>query len=143
LLAQISGQLDTDVVKRLNRSIRISAAIVVIAGMSWFGLKQYRNHIYCKRRNAAFARQVETIRQDAHEGLKIGTKKAEVSRFFAEHGIPCTIVDSQAYGTMQTSGCAPLGCGTDSAVIGIRVKLDPAGTVTEEPIIVSLYTDCL
>jgi hypothetical protein len=90
-----------------------------------------------------FARRVETIKQDAHERLKIGTKKADVSRFFAQHGIPFTIVDSQAIGTLRTSGCAPLGCGTDAALIGIRVKLDPVGTVTEEAITVGLYTDCL
>jgi hypothetical protein len=65
-----------------------------------------------------FARRVESIEHDAHERLKIGTKKGDVSRFFAENRIPFTIVEFEAIGTLQTSGCAPLGCGADSALIG-------------------------
>jgi hypothetical protein len=139
----MSSQQDTDVVKSLRRSITIGFAIVVTAGLGWFGLKQYRSLIACKERGAVFARRVKSIEQDAHERLKIGTKRDDVSRFFAEHGIPFTIVESEAIGTLQTSGCAPFGCGTDSALIGVRVKLDRTGTVTGEPTVVDLYTDCL
>jgi hypothetical protein len=46
-------------------------------------------------------------------------------------------------GTLYTSGCGPLGCGTDSALIGVRVKLDSAGAVAEKPTVVGMYTDCL
>jgi hypothetical protein len=139
LLAQMSSRQDTGIVKRSRRSIIIAAVILVIAGASWFGFKQ----IDCKRRNAAFARRIESIKQDAHERLKIGTKRNDVSRFFTEHGIPFTVVESQAIGTLQTSGCAPFGCGTDSALIGVRVKLDQSGTVAGESTVVDLYTDCL
>jgi hypothetical protein len=139
LLAQMSSQQDTCIVKRSRRSIIIAVAILVIAGVGWFGLRQ----IDCRRRNAAFARQVESIKQDAHERLKIGTKKDDVSRFFAEHGIPFTVVESQAFGTLQTSGCAPFGCGADSALIGVRFKVDQTGTVAGESTVVGLYTDCL
>jgi hypothetical protein len=75
-------------VKTLRRNTAIVVAIVVIAGVSWFALKR----IDCERRNAAFARKIKAIKQDAHEQLKIGTKKAEVARFFAEHSISFTTV---------------------------------------------------
>jgi hypothetical protein len=83
------------------------------------------------------------MKQDIPDQLKIGTKKADVTRFFREHSIPLTIDASYAYGSIQTSGCAPFGCGTDSFLIGVRVKLDEAGAVTEEPIVGGIYTDCL
>jgi hypothetical protein len=115
------------------------AAIVVIAGVGWFGLREYN----CKLRGAALARQVESIKRDAAEELTIGTNKAEVARFFAQHNIPFAMLESEAYGSFRTSGCAPLGCGTDTAFIGVRVKLDGAGTVTEAPRVFGMYQDCL
>jgi hypothetical protein len=115
------------------------AAIVVIAGVSWFGLREY----HCKLRGAAFARQVGSIKRDAAEELKIGTKKTEVVQFFAEHSIPFAVLESEALGSLRTSGCAPLGCGTDTALIGVQVKLDGAGTVTEDPRVFGIYQDCL
>jgi len=36
-----------------------------------------------------------------------------------------------------------LGCGTDDALIGVRVKVDADGTVTGEPEVVDMYTNCL
>jgi hypothetical protein len=117
--------------------------MVVIVGVSWLGLRYFRSQSDCKRLSAAFARQVENIKEDAHERLKIGTKKADVARFFAERSIPFTISESEARGTLRTSGCAPFGCGSDSALIGVSVKLDAAGAVKEEPTVVDLYTDCL
>ena len=132
--------------KPLKWGITIAAAIVLaIAG--WFGVNQYR----CQRRNAAFARRIESIKQDAHDQLRIGTKKADVARFYAEHKIPFEVVSlpfkdgrAEAIGTLYTvGGCAPLGCGTDNALIGVRVKVDAGGTVTGEPEIVSIYTDCV
>ena len=119
-------------------------AVVVIGSVGWFGLNQYRRHMDCKQRNAAFERRIESIKQDAHEQLKIGTKQLDVTRFFTGHGIPFGITNSEAIGTLQTTGgCAPLGCGTDAALIGVRVKLDEEGTVTGEPTVVYLYTNCV
>jgi len=126
-------------VKTLSLNIAIAVVIVVIACGSWFGLKK----IKCRQRGAVLARRVESIKQDAHERLKIGTKRDDVSRFFVEHAIPFEILDSEAIGTLRTSGCAPLGCGTDSALIGVRVKLDRDGTVAHEPTVADMYTDCL
>ena len=37
----------------------------------------------------------------------------------------------------------PLIGSSDSALIGVSVKLDPAGAVTEEPTVIGTYTDCL
>jgi hypothetical protein len=113
--------------------------IVVVVAVSWFGLRQYN----CQRRNAAFGRQIEAIKQDAHEQLKLGTKKSDVSRFFAEHNISFNISESLASGFIETSGCAPFGCGSDAALINVRVKLDEHGAVTEEAQVVGIYTNCL
>ena len=127
------------------------AAIVVAAGVSWVGLRQHQRrqarirqaYIACIERDEAFTQRVESIKRDAREQLKIGTKKDEVSRFFTEHGIPLSIHNSEAIGTLYTSGCSPLGCGTDSALIGVRVNVDRTGTVTGEPTVVGMYTDCV
>lgn len=123
----------------MRRKIAIAVAIAIVGSGIWFGLKYYK----CESRGAAFRRQIEVIKRDALERLKVGTAKTDVSRFFDEHGIPFDFVESEAIGTLRTSGCAPLGCGTDSAIIGIRVKLDGAGTVAQEPIVVGMYKDCL
>jgi hypothetical protein len=119
------------VVKKFRRYVAAAAAIVVIAGVSWFGLKQHRRHQYqipCKEHDAAFARQLESIKQQAHEQLKVGTKKADVSRFFAEHGLPLGSTpgsESEAVGMLQTAACAREHCG-DGVIIEVRVKVDPA-----------------
>lgn len=123
----------------MRRKIASAVAIAVVGGGTWFALKSYR----CESRSAAFSRQIESIKRDAHDRLKVGTGKADVSRFFAEHRIPFDFLESEAIGTLRTSGCAPLGCGTDSAIIGVRVKLDGASAVAQEPIVVGMYTDCL
>jgi hypothetical protein len=132
-------------VKVVTSRIAIAAAIVLVAGIGWFGLKQYR----CKQRNAAFLRRIKFIKQDAHKQLKVGTKKDDVARFYTEHEIPFEVArfkdkDSEVIGTLYTiGGCAPLGCGTDNALIGVRVKVDAEGTVIGEPEVVDMYTDCL
>jgi hypothetical protein len=128
-----------------RRRVAIVAALVAILGVSWFGHNQYN----CRQRNAAFGRQIEIIKQDAHAQIKRGTKKSEVVRFFADHSIPFSIVGSEALGTpeaigtLKTSGCAPFGCGSDVAEITVHVKLDEAGAVTEEPKVGGIYTHCL
>jgi hypothetical protein len=44
----------------------------------------------CKQRGDAYYARVEALKRDAHEKLKIGTKKDAVIRFFTENGIPVT-----------------------------------------------------
>jgi hypothetical protein len=140
---RLLNHLDPDVVRRLKRRVTITASIIIVAAVSWFALKLCRDQIACNKRSAAFSLRVESIEHDASEKLSIGTKTGDVARFFAEHGIPFQIVESEAMGTLYTSGCGPLGCGTDSALIGVRVKLDSAGAVTEKPTVIGMYTDCL
>lgn len=102
----------------------------------------------CQRRNAAFEQRIRNIEKDAHDQLKIGTKKTDVARFYTEHKIPFEVVSwaggFQALGTLFTiGGCSPLGCGTDAALIGVRVKVDADGTVVGKPEVVSMYTNCV
>ena len=128
--------------RTFGRRVTIAVPIVVVAIVGWLGLKQYRVAA-CRARGALFQSRVKSIEQDAYERLRIGTKRDDVSRFFAKHGIPFDTINSEAIGTPYTSGCAPLGCGTDRALIGVRVKLNSDGTVAEEAKVVALYTDCL
>jgi hypothetical protein len=126
-------------VKALAIGVALCLAVAVIAGAIWLE----RRHLDCKRRSAAFVKQVEDIRRDAREELKVGANKADVARFYQEHGIHFFVSNSEATGTLLTSGCSPLGCGTDEALIGVRVKLNEQGTVIEEPQVVDLYENCL
>jgi len=121
-----------------RRRVALTVIVVIVAGTS-FGLREY----HCKVRGAVLARQVESIKRDAAQELKIGTNKAEVLQFFAERNIPFAMLESEAFGSLRTSGCAPLGCGADTAFIGVRVKLDVAGTVGEAPKVFGMYQDCL
>jgi hypothetical protein len=134
---------DPQVVKTLKRRGTIISSIVVVAAASWIAVRLYHDQVACNKRGAAFELRVDSIRRDADEKLSVGTTSDDVARFFAEHGIPFQIVQSEAMGTLYTTGCGPLGCGTDSALIGVRVKLDSAGAVTEKPTVVGMYTDCL
>jgi hypothetical protein len=97
----------------------------------------------CKQREAARVARVDKLKRDAHEHLGIGVQRDAVVRFFAEQGFPLTFVGNDVTGTINTTGCAPAACGSDNALIGLRVELDSAGAVTSEPVVVSLYTDCL
>ena len=138
----LSGR-DIGIVKKLVLAITIA---VIVVGSVWF-VKQYR----CQRRNADFARRLANIKQDAGEQLKIGAKKADVTRFYTERKTPFEVVTwsykdggQEAIGTLYTiGGCAPLGCGSDRALIGVRVKVDADGTVIGEPEVLDMYTDCL
>ena len=139
MLAKTSHQQDTGTVNKAMQKLTFTIVGIALVGVSWVGIKQSG----CKQRSEAFARQVKIIKQDASEELKLGTKKAHVARFFTKHSIPFTIVGLEAYGTVETSGCAPLGCGSDRAVIGVRVKLDETGAVAGEAVVVGMYADCI
>ena len=120
-----------------------SVGLVIVLLISSVGcLYRYRSAT-CKQRGAALGARVETLNREAHETLKIGTKKDAVIRFFAENGIPPTFNRDEASGTIHTSGCSPSGCGSNDAVLGLRVKVDEAGTVVSEPVVGAIYTDCL
>ncbi len=129
--------------KTLQRRAAITSSIVVVVAISWFAVKLYRDQIACNKHGAALALRVESIEHEAHEKLSMGAKSGDVSRFFAEHGIPLQIIESEAIGTLNTVGCGPLGCGEDSALIGVRVKLDSSGAVAGKPEGIGMYTSCL
>jgi hypothetical protein len=137
------NRLAPDVVKKLKRRTAITFSVIVVAAVASFAIKLSVEQIACNKRGAAFESRLDSIKRDANEELSIGKTSADVSRFFAEHGIPLQISESEAIGELYTSGCGPLGCGTDSALIGVRVKLDSAGAVAEKPKVVGMYTDCL
>jgi hypothetical protein len=137
-------------VKPLSWSISVAVALV-FAGSGCAGMK-----LHCRQRNADVTRRIESITQDAHEQLKLGTKKADVARFYTQHKIPFEVVSwpfkdgesevtgTEAIGTLYTSGgCPPFGCGSDRLLIGVRVRVDADGTVIGEPEVVSMYTDCV
>lgn len=122
----------------------VGAALLFLAGAGfrWFRRASYRSEV-CKQRGMEFDERVERIRREAHDKLKIGTQKNDVIQFFSENNIPLRFVRSSATGEIRTSGCAPFGCGLDTALIGVRVQLDEAGDVKSEPVVVGMYTDCL
>jgi hypothetical protein len=97
----------------------------------------------CKQRGASFEARVERLKRDARKSLRIGTTKDAVVRFFAENGIPVTILRGEVTGAVTVSGCAPAGCGSDVALLGLRVGVDNNGTVITEPVVGALYSDCL
>jgi hypothetical protein len=129
-------------VKALVLSVVVVVAVAITAGAIWLE----RRHLACERRSAAFAQQVEDIRRGAAEELKIGAGRAEVTRFYEKRGIQFSVIKSEAAGTLYTPGssdCSTFFCGSDEALIGIRVKLSPQGAVAEAPQVVNLYTNCL
>jgi hypothetical protein len=121
----------------------VQLAIVIVLLISSVGCLYRYHNAACKQRGAAYNARVETLKREAHEKLRIGTKKDAVVRFFAENEIPVTFSRDEASGTIYTSGCAPSGCGSDDALLGLRVKVDEAGTVVSEPVVGALYTNCL
>ena len=122
-------------------------ALAVVVVLSLVGFNWYRSSRACARRGAEFSARIESIKHEAHSRLHVGAKKDDVTRFFAEIGIPFTVYQDgdhfEAYGTAATSGCAPFGCGTDAALIRVQVGVDKVGTVISEPVVAGMYSNCL
>jgi hypothetical protein len=124
---------------------RKRAVIAGIAVVILFGVMtgcRYRSAA-CKQRGAAYQERVKSLEQAALDQLKIGTRKENVVRFFAENNFPISFDKYGASGTIRTTGCSPAGCGTDEAVIDLEVKLDEADSVKAKPVVVGFYTNCL
>ena len=128
----------------MKRKLLLASVMLLLAAVlvSCFPFYRYQSAA-CRQRGAAYAARVEQLKRDAHEKLSIGAKRDAVIRFFAENGIPLAFVGGEATGTISTIGCAPAGCGTDAALLGLRVRVDNKGTVIAEPVVGALYTDCL
>jgi hypothetical protein len=121
-------------------------AVILVVGYVLFGWMFYRyQSTDCKERGKAYGIRVERLKRDAHTTLRIGTHKEDVIRFFQENGLPISFDKglSEYEGTIYTKGCAPAGCGSDDALLGLRVKVDSTGTVVGEPVVGALYTNCL
>ncbi len=141
-------------------------AVLAIGAVSWFAAGDLRSFVYlalrasyfavhpvpsrCKERAAEFQAREELIQRNSKNSLKVGARKDDVSHFFASENIPLTITqigqDHEATGTVYLKGlaeCENLACGDDSALIGVRVKVDVDGTVVSDPVVIGIYTDCL
>jgi hypothetical protein len=149
------------------RKLGIAAiALLAIGTACWFASEDFRSVVYfalraahfavhpvpprCKQRAAEFQAKVELVRRDAKISLKLGTKKDDVTHFFASENIPLTIEqigqNHEASGTIYFKGlaeCQNFACGDDSSLIGVRVKVDADGTVLSDPVVIGMYTDCL
>jgi hypothetical protein len=123
-----------------KRVVFAGIAVVLLCGLMT-GCR-YRSEA-CKQRGAAYQARVKSLERAALEQLKIGTKKEDVVRFFAENKFPITFDRSSATGMIYTLGCSPIGCGTDEALLGLDVGLDEAGNVKSKPVVVGFYTNCL
>src|SRR5215475_14391037 len=126
---------------------RLSRIVVVLAFSGWLLTSSgclYRHHnAACKQRAAALSATIETLKQQAHDALKIGTKKEAVTRFFTEQGLPVAFDHGYASGAVGIVGCAPSGCGSDNGLLGVTVKVDQDGTVIADPVVSAMYTNCL
>jgi hypothetical protein len=120
----------------------IAFAAVTLINFSGCLLSRHPNAA-CKLREKSYQERAEKLKTDAHAALTIGTRKDAVVRFFEANGLPLTLTSSEASGTIHLLGCAPTGCGSDDAILGLRVKVDGAGTVISEPVVGGIYTDCL
>src|ERR1700722_15584415 len=135
--------------KKTGKRILIGAfALLTLAILAWgysgFGWMFYRYHsTACQQRGKAYEARIETLKRDARERLRIGTPKEDVMRFFKDNGIPVSLDRDEYEGTIYTDGCAPAGCGSDAALLGLRVKADRNGAVAGEPIVGAIYTNCL
>ncbi len=127
--------------------ILIIPTLVLFLGSTVYSCGRY-DKAGCKQRAEAYQSRVEHLRKDAHEQLRIGTKQDVVKQFFEAHGIPFDVSGrgdhKEAIGTIYVQGgCAPRGCGSEDALIGLRVELGLDGSSVAEPVIGSLFTNCL
>lgn len=132
--------------KRILIAILALAATLLVLGYFQFGWMFYRyQSAACKAQGKAYEERVQNLKRDAVNRLRVGTQQEDVIRFFQENGLPVSFdkLQSEYDGTISTKGCAPAGCGSDDALLGLRVKVDSNGTVVAEPVVGDLYTNCL
>jgi len=140
--AQIRKKAGSTIIAMLAKKKAAFAGITVFMLCSLMTGCRYRSAA-CKQRGAAYQARVKSLEQAALDQLKIGTRKEDVVRFFAENNFPISFDKDGASGTVRTTGCSPAICGTDEAVIDLEVKLDEAGSVKAKPVVIGFYTNCL
>lgn len=126
-----------------RRNRIILAALIIVIFVAGIGVKQYRRRIYCAKQNAALRQQLDRLEDDAREQLRIGADKDQIIRFFERHQMSATFHRGKASGDLRTTGCAPFGCGADTAIIGVSIAIDSQERVSGEPHVSGIYTDCL
>lgn len=148
----------------LKWKLKFTIPIVLLTALAvfWSAAPSFRSWIWeayyyvrpapavCKNRAAQLKARADRIRLDAKGSLRIGAKRDDVARFFASENIPVSFYEvaghSVASGEVYVAGipeCASNACGDDSARIGVRVDVDRKGTVISDPVVVSMFTDCL
>jgi hypothetical protein len=127
--------------KSLPRALTLLAILACVDGCSF--LLARHPDAACRQRAEVYRTRAESLERNAQEKLKIGAKKDAVERFFADNGLPLTFTAGEASGTIHLQGCAPSGCGSDDAILGVRVKVDKSGAVLAKPVVGGIYTDCL
>lgn len=147
---------------RWTLGIGLPAALIATGTVCWFTSSYCRFWMWeayqsvrpvpqrCKQRSVEFQARVKRIEANAKMVLKPGTKKAEVTAFFASEKIPIgfykmagqNVASGQIFVTGLTE-CASVACGDDAALIGVRVDVDENGTVVSDPVVVGMYTNCL
>ena len=126
---------------RMLRVVTFVTAVVVLVGCHT-PFYRYQN-AECKQRGKTYAERAEHLKHEAGEVLKVGAKRQVVMSFFEQQGLPATFTGNEITGTIRLKGCAPAGCGTDDAILGLRVEVDKEGTVVSKPIVGAIYTNCM
>ena len=163
LAVPVRGQRIRSAMKlRWKLGLTFPAVLLATATVCWFSSAFCRFWMWeayqsvrpvpkrCKQRALDFQSRVKQIEANAKMSLKLGTKKADVTAFFASENIPMgsykmagkNVASGQIFITGLTE-CASVACGDDSALIGVRVDVDENGTVVSDPVVVGMYTDCL
>ena len=127
--------------KLLTRN-KITIAVLVALAV-FLGVRQYRSHMLCLARKDSLRKLVEGLTDDARGQLRPGTNKAGVVRFFQDHHMQVDFGYGIASGSFVTSGCAPFGCGADTAIVGVSVKVNGDGMVVSEPQVSGMFNDCM
>jgi hypothetical protein len=141
---RLGSGLRYDIAVKRNLLLAIVGLIVIdaVCVFSWFGIRQHLRTEACKQRGVALNARVESMKQQANAQLLIGTSRDSVIRFLTVKGFHVEVIGNDIRGTLLTTGCAPIGCGTDDALISIRVPIDRDGAVVSGPVVISMYTSC-
>ena len=121
--------------------------VVVVLGAVLYPIGSYwyeHSSRACKERNRALGAREQTIKRQLWSEVPIGSTRSDAERFIKKLGVDPEFDEelSTIRGTIYTSGCGPVGCGSGAAIIGITVELDASQRVVKRDVI-SMYTDCV
>ena len=128
-------------------SVKVGIAVVLAIVLAGWIIFRWRS-VACKQRGLALDHRVATLRREAHDKLKVGTKKSDVVRFFTQNGFSYndSVVEidnhNELEGYIFALGCSDVGC-WDAAEIRIELDVDQLGTVQSAPVVKLVYPDCM